>query len=201
MKKIFVVIVLISLLTIACKDKNPTDEELFNELQKTINNIENYSCDVSMIIHGNKKPEKYLAKYFFLKPNKYKVQYMDGKQDIYFDGKKTFFIYPNIDKIKIIQNKKETKEDTSFFLGYFLERIQTSEEMQITSEDDYLIIKMNLPGNNTSRKEQKIWFSKENFKPLKMTIIDSEGKETIEIKYTNLNYDIKLTEKNLFESL
>lgn len=200
MNKIFVVIIiLITLVTISCKDKNPTNEELFNELQKTINDIDSYSSDVSITVNGNKKPEKYSAKHFFLKPNKYKIQYMDEKQDIYFDGKKTYFIYSDIDKTKIIQDKKEIEQQTSLFLGYFLGRIQNSEEIQIENENDYLIIKINLPGNNISRNDQKIWFSKEDFKPVKMIITNIDGENTIEVKYSNLNYNIKLTEKMLFE--
>ncbi|WP_130807721.1 LolA family protein [Senegalia massiliensis] len=200
MNKLFVVIILlIVIFTISCSNKNPTNEELFNELVKTINNIETYSADVNISIESNKGKEKYSAKHIFSKPKKYRIKYLDEKQEIYFDGKSLYLIYPNIDKTKIVLERKEIDQYSTLFIGYFLEIIQTSEKIEMKSDKDFLIIDLELPGNSTKRRNQRIWFSKENFKPHKMIITDTKGMENVEVKYDNLNYNVKLTEDMLFE--
>ncbi|MBS4534817.1 outer membrane lipoprotein carrier protein LolA [Clostridium sp. D2Q-14] len=203
MKKNFVgLIFLLLIIVTSCQVKKPTNEELFNELQKTINEIDNYMCKAEITIIGNKSPAEYSATHLFSKPNKYRIEYDDGKQIITYDGNKTYLIYPDIDKSSVIRNNKKTEEDKSFFIGYFIQLILTNEEMQLENEKqkgkDYFVISLEMPGNNIYRAKQRLWIDKKNFKPYKMVILDKDEKERVIVYYKEFKYNVNVSEQKLF---
>lgn len=204
MKKMFVgLIIFLLIIVTSCEGKKPTNEELFNELQKTINDIENYSCKAEITIIGNKGTSEYLATHLFSKPNKYRIEYHDGKQTISYDGNKTYFIYPNIDKSSVIRDSKKVEKDRNLFIGYFMELIVTTEEIQLenkkSGERDYFVISLDIPGNNIYRAKEKVWIDKENFQPYKMVVLDKDQSERVIVYYKEFEYNIDISEKILFD--
>lgn len=203
MKKLFVGLIFLgTMLIVSCNFEEPTDEELFNELQKTLNNMNSYSCSADIIITGNKSPAEYSANHLFLKPNKYRIEYEDAKQIISYDGNKTYIVYPDVDKSIIIKDSKEHEKDRNLFIGYFIQLLFTSEDLQLESDKDgdkdYLVISVDLPGNNIYRNSQKLWINKNNLKPYKMIVLNKDGEETVKVYYKDFKYNIKISEETLF---
>jgi len=203
LNRLFVGLMVLGVIILSsCNYEEPTNEEFFNELQKTMNDIDSYSCEAEITVIGNKSPAEYSVTHSFLKPNKYKIQYHDGKQTISFDGKRTYFIYPKVDKSVMIKDSKEIEEDKNLFLGYFLEILLTSEKFELDNEKegekDYLVISVDLPGSNIYRTKGKMWFDKKDFKPYKMVILNNQGEEKVNVYYKEFKYNIELSEKTLF---
>lgn len=200
MKKILVGLMLITaMLLTACKE--PTNEEIFYQMQKSLNNMASYTCTAHITITGNKKPEYHVAKHVFKKPNKYIIEILEpegtkGKITI-FDGDQAWLYHPQIDQTNIIRNFKDSLDET-MFIGYFLRIFLTTEKSQIKSEsidgNEYLVLTAQIPGNNRYRAKEKLWISKKNFIPYQLMIYDKDGKETVRVKYTDFKYDEKIND-------
>lgn len=197
MKKIFVGFILMGVIIItSCSFEEPTNEEIFYELQKTINDMESYSCKANITITGNKSPSRYIANHLYKKPYSYKVNYFNKKQSISYDGNRIYLSYPKVDTSIIIRDSKKLEEDKNLFIGYFIKLITTNEdimlEKDIIDNNEYLVISLELPGNNIYRAKEKLWIDKKTFKPYKLRVLDIDGKEQVNVLYKDFKYNIEL---------
>jgi len=201
MKKILVGFMLIATMALtACQE--PTNEEIFYEMQKSLNNMDAYTCIANITITGNKKPESHVAKHIFKNPNKYILEILEpeetkGKITI-FDGDQAWLYHPQIDQTNIIRNFKDSLDET-MFIGYFLRIFLTTEKSLINSEvidgNDYLVLTAQIPGNNRYRSKEKLWINKKTFIPYQLMVYDKDGKETVRVTYTDFEYDEKVKDE------
>jgi len=183
----------------ACE--KPTDEEMFYEIQKSLNNIDSYRCIADITIVGNKGDTYYKAKHIFKKPNKYIIEIIQPEEKngyiTIYDGRQAWLYHPGIEESFLIKDYQISLEK-EMFVGYFLRNLITSESINIESEsidnDNYLVLSSEIPGNNRYRNFEKLWINKKSFLPYRLLILDRDGNIAIDIKYTEFNYDIKIEE-------
>jgi outer membrane lipoprotein-sorting protein len=194
-------IIPIVILLVSCKE--PTDEELFYEVQKTFNRMDSYSTMADIIIYGNKSKKNYKIKHLFKKPNRYVLEIIEPMESkgciTIYDGNQTWLYHPNINQAVLIKNTNSPIEE-KMFIGYFLEILFTSEEISISSEildsSNYLTIAARIPGNNRYRYREKLWINKKDFSPYKLVIYDKENKVTVEVYYTNFTYNANVKDED-----
>lgn len=198
MKRILLItFLIITLFLSACREK--TKEEAFNDIQKTFSKIDNYSSIAEIKVTGNKSPKTFKANHVFQKPDKYITEILEPKDNM---GNKTIYnknqayLYnKSIDKYTILKEVRVTEEKT-LFLGYFLRNLNSVEEIDISSEvidkSEYIVIGLELPENNMYRAYEKLWIDKKTHLPYKLVIYDDKNKETISVKYTNVEYNVDL---------
>ncbi|KNF09185.1 hypothetical protein CLPU_4c02310 [Gottschalkia purinilytica] len=179
----------------------PTDEESLYDIQKTLNQIEDYSCVAEISIKGNKKPEKYKVKHTFKKPNKYISEILEPKNNkgnmTIYNGKQAYLYSPQINQLTILKDYKQL-QDEMLFIGYFLRILITTENPQIMSdtldEKEYMTVKAEIPGNNMYRKYEQIWIDKKTHLPYKLIIVDDKGETLVEVKYSEVKYNIGIND-------
>lgn len=201
MKKFLVGFIIFSFIfTISCE--KPTNDEVFYDMQKKLNNLDSYSCSAIMTIKGNKSAKKYEAIQIFKNPNKYIIEFSEpmeskGYRTIY-NGKQLWFYHPKINESMIIRDYEVYHLTQNMFIGYFMKFFISNEESDIeveTIEDnEYFVLKTNLPGNNKYRTVQKLWINSKNFIPYKMITLDEKGNISVLVEFKNFKYDIKINE-------
>ncbi|MTI68171.1 MAG: hypothetical protein FH753_16445 [Firmicutes bacterium] len=199
MKYLVGLMILIVLITCACE--KPTNEEVFYEMQKSFNNLENYSCIADIMIKGNKSSKYYKAIHKFKAPNKYSIKYISAGESegnmIIYNGEVALLKHPLIGKESIIKDY-DVKKNENLFVGYFLKNFITTEdssfESEIIKDKEYLLLTTSIPGNNKYRVKEKLWIDKETFKPYRMVILDKDNNITTEILYTNFNDRVHFNE-------
>lgn len=173
-----------------------TEQDLFYEVQKKLNKMESYSCQIEITSIGNKSPQKYIMKQWFKKPNKYKLEVMSpenlkGKITIS-NGKKAWIYHPSIEQIWEMDNFSNSEEE-NMFLGYFLENCLKSEEVNTYiknfENEKYLVMDTDIPGNHVYFHRQQIWINVNNMKPYLLEVFDNKGDKRIEVKYNEFKYN------------
>ena len=179
MKKMLVgVIIVFATFLIGCE--GPTNEEVYYEIQKNFNSIDIYQCLVDIKINESEKSQTYKAEHTYKHENQYKIKMLspDDSAGIItvYNGKQAWLYHPQINQKKHIKEFKESSSK-NVFLATFLENSLTSEYIDLSSEvidnKEYIIITVEIPGNNKYRKTSKLWVGKDNLLPFKMNILDN----------------------------
>ncbi|RKD30069.1 LolA family protein [Thermohalobacter berrensis] len=200
MKHLYLIIIILSLIFITgCKE--PTNEEIFYEVQKTYNVLETYSCTATVKIKGE-DIRIYKAKHKFKRPNKYVIEIIEPEESkghiTICNGKQVWFYHPKIEKSILIRDLKASPKE-NMFIGYFLKNLFTNEYISLESEkigdSEYLIITTEMPGNSKYGKFEKLWVNKKNFNPFKLVILNENKEITTEVIYTDYKSNIKLPDK------
>ncbi|WDV45268.1 hypothetical protein PV797_17325 [Clostridiaceae bacterium M8S5] len=198
---ILVLLALCLLLFTSCESNVKTKEDIYKELKNTINDIDTYKCKVRINVKGTKVDKKYLVEHIFKKPNLFMIEIIEpadskGCKTIY-DGKKLKYYHPQIDQSYMLDRDKRRLSD-HFFMGYFLNSIMNSDISQISKEvlrdDVYIVIKKETKSKQGTKTE-KLWVNIKDYKPYKFLIkYDGALKQTIEMLYTNFEYNCKIQE-------
>lgn len=188
-------------LLISCKE--PTDEEVFYEIQKSFNQMDSYSCISNITVYGNKSSKTYKEKHIFKRPNKYIIEVIEPEESkgclTVYNGQQAWLYHPGIDQSIVIKDFKESPEE-NMFLGYFLKNIVTTEDVKIKSEtidnDEFLVVTIQLPGNNKYRYMEELWINKRNFIPYKLVVYDNKGNIQVEAIYSQFKEDYQIDEED-----
>lgn len=177
-----------------------TNEDLFYDVQKKLNKMDSYSCEVEITSMGNKEPQEYVIRQWFKKPNKYKLkilspQNLKGKITIS-DGKKAWIYHPAIRQVWQMQGFSYSQEK-NMFLGYFLKNCLNSENATIESKkvegQVFLIIETEIPGGHIYYNKERLWINAEDMKPKLLEVFDTKGDVRIKVKYNKFEYNTKFT--------
>ncbi len=197
---IFSIFILISLS--GCREK--TKEEEFNDIQKTFNAINNYTSIGNIIVTGNKSEKSFKVKHVFQKPDKYITEIVEpeessGNKTIY--NKNMAYMYnKKIDQYTTLK-QLEIPDEKVLFLGYFLRNLSNVEELKIDKDivdkKEYIVIGIEIPGDNKYRDYEKLWIDKDSKKPYQLKIYDSKNRELVKIKYEDVKYNTNI-DKEIF---
>ncbi len=203
MKRLLVVLIIISSISlVSCKE--PTNEEVFYEIQKTLNHMESYSCLTSISVTGNKSTKTYELKQIFKKPDKYIIEVVSPEDSkgckMLYNGNQIWLSHPKIEQSETIKDYTTDFSNKDLFLGYFLRNFITIENSSLSSDiiegKEYLVLATELPGNNRYRNSEKLWINKNDFIPYKMEILNIEQEVTTRIFFDNFKYDVKINDES-----
>lgn len=206
---ILVFIAVIILFISACNNNeiNKTKEEIFNELQKTIDEMETYKCKVKMKVYGNKSEKSYLLEHIFKKPNLFYIKMLKPEESngclTIYNGENMWLYHPQIEESYILKKSfNDTYTDKCLFIGYFLRNFLNSNdkliEEEVINNIKYLVLTKKDNSKSEYRKKEKLWMKVQDFKPYKLVIFNENNEPSLEVEYFNFDYNVKI-EKEIFQ--
>lgn len=199
MKYLLVGLLILTIIFSLTGCKESTNEEVYYDIQKSFNNLESYQCIANITIKNNDYISSYKAKHTYKKPDKYRIEILNPQESngltTVYNGNNAWLYHPKINQSILIKDLKDGF-DKNMFIGYFLKLSLTGEYTEINSDvidnRDYLVISVEIPGNNMYRKSEQIWISKDKFTPYKLVIYNQKHQPTIEVMYSDFQYNAKL---------
>ncbi len=194
MKKRWTILSIIALciliVFIGCKRRESTKEEVYGEFQKKIAKIESYRCIAEIEAVGNKSTQEYKMIHEYEKPDYYKVEtispeHLKGKTMEYKDDK---IIIKNPDADDEVQLSNMGKNSQYLFVGDFIKNYTQNEAIEIKLLNDNLILETQIPGDNKYLKKQVLYVNTKTKNPVKMEILDDEGKIKFNVNYKEFEY-------------
>lgn len=180
---------LIMLLLTGCKES--TNDEIYYKLHKKLTNLKSYSCIAHVTATGNKSSKEYILKHYFKSQDYYKLEVISpenikGKTTIY-DKEKIIISNPNIkDEFKLTYKGKENRY---LFIGDFINNIVENEDLNISSDKNFLILDTSIPGSSAYFNKEKLYIDKKSLEPRKLEILDSNGKTRFTVIYKEFKYN------------
>ncbi len=189
-------LILSSLLLTSCH-KKPKDS---NDITTFLKNMESYTTQMNMDVKNDKQTINYKGRQSYLRGGGYKLEL----------NKNRVFIFKTDDKIYISDKNNGTKyvQSKDFdevlklsFIGEYIGLLYTNEKIEYDIKTinniEYTVINLFIPGNNKNINNASLYVNTKSMLPAKMIIYDINGKEKIEITYTNFLPNVKIEQSEL----
>ena len=181
---------MISVCTVGCMNKQQTKEEIYYDFKNQISNISSYTCTANVEAIGNKENTTYVFKHTYKKPDYYKLEVILPKnlkgKTIEYKGDKILVHNPDINDTIELSN---INDDAHYlFIGDFIKNYMQNESANLEATDNELKIEIEIPGDNKYFNKQILYVNNNTKNPDKMEILNSEGEAIFIVKYKNFKY-------------
>ena len=183
-----IIIVIAILATILIKNNNKTAKNIkignnssSQEIVDYILNISSYETQIEVEVKSNKNSNKYKMKQTYIDKNNTTQEVIEPS---------------NIQGVKIIKENNNLRiENTQLSLTKIIENYKDNKNSKFKEENNQIIMETTAKTENNYQKYEKLYVSKENGKPIKMEIKDTNQNTIIYIIYNEININKIANEK------
>ena len=203
---IIVIIILLAILTIIfIKNNNKTaktskigNNSTSQEIIDYILNISSYKTEISIEIKSNKNSNKYKIKQIYIDRNKNEQEVIEPSNiagvKIIKEGTNLKIENTKLSLTKIIENYPDITQNNLDLIS-FIENYKNNSNSKFKEENNQIIMETTAKTENNYQKYEKLYVSKENGKPIKMEIKDTNQNTIIYIIYNEININKIANEK------
>ena len=201
MKKIFLFLILGSLMLTGCGKQN--EKEVLRDFESKVNNADSYYLTGNMELTNNEDVYTYNIVVSYAKDDNYKIELTnvinDHKQVILRNKDGVYIITPSLNKSFKFQSDWPYNNSQVYLLASLLDDIRNDENRVFTNNGEGYIFTstVNYP-NNEKLVKQKVYFNKDNL-PTKVEVIDIDG--NVQIKMVFDKIDLKTVFNNTYFDL
>ena len=200
-----IILVIATITTILIKNNNKTAKNLkignnstSQEIVNYILNISSYETQIEVEIKSNKNSNKYKMKQTYIdnQNNMQEVLEPSNIQGVKIIKENNTLKIENtqLSLTKIIENYQEITQN-NLDLSNFIENYKNNTNSKFKEENNQIIMETTAKTENNYQKYEKLYVSKENGKPIKMEIKDTNQNTIIYIIYNEININKIANEK------
>ena len=208
-KKIIITLIIITLIigttTIFIKNKNKTAKNLkignnssSQEIVDYILNISSYETQIEVEVKSNKNSNKYKMKQTYIDKNNTTQEVIEPSNiqgvKIIKENNNLRIENTQLSLTKIIENYKDITQN-NLDLANFIQNYKDNKNSKFKEENNQIIMETTAKTENNYQKYEKLYVSKENGKPIKMEIKDTNQNTIIYIIYNEININKIANEK------
>ncbi|MFT5874760.1 MAG: outer membrane lipoprotein-sorting protein [Clostridium sp.] len=186
------ILILLSSVILTSCNKKPKDT---NDSITFLKNIESYTTEINMDIKNDKQTINYKARQSYLRGGGYKLELNNNRVFIY-KNDDNIYISDKNNGVAYVQSKDFDEVLKLSFIGEYIGLLYTNEEIKYNIKNindiEYSVIDLFIPGNNKNVNNALLYVSTKSMLPERMVIYDINGKEKIEITYTNFVPNVKI---------
>ncbi len=187
------IVLCVTLIMTACGKKDA--ESVVKELDKFMNSMESYQGSGTMTLHSGQQPQTYLVDVSFQKPRSYRIKLTNEEKDVTQivlrndDG--VFVLTPKLNKVFRFQSDWPQNHGQVYLYQTLVQSILTDGSRQFEVGDDAFVFDVMANYNNNSFSRQKIWLSKDDYKPIQVEVNDTNSNVMVDVKFTSFTFGPK----------
>ena len=200
-----IIIVIAILATILIKNNNKTDKNIkignnssSQEIVNYILNISSYETQIEIEVKSNKNSNKYKMKQTYIDNDNTTQEVIEPSNiqgvKIIKENNNLKIENTQLSLTKIIENYKD-KTQNNLDLANFIQNYKDNKNSKFKEENNQIIMETTAKTENNYQKYEKLYVSKENGKPIKMEIKDTNQNTIIYIIYNEININKIANEK------
>ena len=200
-----IIIVIAILATILIKNNNKTAKNIkignnssSQEIVDYILNISSYETQIEVEVKSNKNSNKYKMKQTYIDKNNTTQEVIEPSNiqgvKIIKENNNLKIENTQLSLTKIIENYKDITQN-NLDLANFIQNYKDNKNSKFKEENNQIIMETTAKTENNYQKYEKLYVSKENGKPTKMEIKDTNQNTIIYIIYNEININKIANEK------
>lgn len=200
-----IIIVIAILATILIKNNNKTAKNIkignnssSQEIVDYILNISSYETQIEVEVKSNKNSNKYKMKQTYIDNDNTTQEVIEPSNiqgvKIIKENNNLRIENTQLSLTKIIENYKDITQN-NLDLANFIQNYKDNKNSKFKEENNQIIMETTAKTENNYQKYEKLYISKENGKPIKMEIKDTNQNTIIYIIYNEININKIANEK------
>ncbi|MFS0723759.1 DUF4367 domain-containing protein [Paenibacillus sp. 1P07SE] len=187
------IIVSFSVLLAGCGTKDAGS--VVKDLDKVVNSLESYQGSGTMTLHTGQEPLTYQVDVSYQKPKYYRIALTNPEKDITQivlrndDG--VFVLTPHLNKSFRFQSDWPDNQGQVYLYQTLVQSILLDNSRQFAADENNYVFDVMANYQNGSLARQKIWLSKDDYKPQQVQVSDANNTVMVEVKFTSFEFDKK----------
>ena len=194
---VLLIIAIATITSILIKNNNKTTKKIkignnssSQEIVDYILNISSYETQIEIEVKSNKNSNKYKIKQTYIDNNNITQEVLEPSNiqgvKIIKENNKLKIENTQLSLTKIIENYQEITQN-NLDLASFIQNYKNNANSKFKEENNQIIMETTSKTENNYQKYEKLYISKENGKPTKMEIKDTNQNTIIYIIYNEIN--------------
>jgi outer membrane lipoprotein-sorting protein len=186
MKKIYMLLMMFVFLFVGC-DNNSSKKGNIDELNKYISSLDSYELSASMTINRSSKEIKSNVSVCYLKPNFYKVSFINdsaNEQIIIKNNEGVFVLNPSLNKEFKFDSDWPLNSSHAYVLEAIMKDITNDENATFILENNIITVESKINHKtNSNLVKMKFYFDMSNKKPIKTAYLNSNNEEKLVVDF------------------
>ncbi|WP_047985427.1 LolA family protein [Ornithinibacillus californiensis] len=190
----------IVLILAACGEKS--QEDVVKKLGENVADLSGYKANVEMKMNTGEEEQLFKIDVWHKKEDFYRVALSSNKEDkggqiILKNKDGVFVLTPELKKSFKFQSEWPDNSSQPYLYQSLVEDITNDEEAEFTTDEKNYIFttKTNYQSNN-NLPYQEIYFDKENYTPVLVKVLDTDGNAVVEVKFNSFELDPTFNDKD-----
>lgn len=190
MKKILILLLIISLLLVSCIGES--EKKIIKKLEKNLDKVRGYTTEVDMRTIMDNQENYYKMEETFELGNRYSLKIIEPEESkgiiLEFEDDKLYLKHASIQQSIALTNVKAFNK--GLILGEFLFDLSSIKSIDVKEEDgiSYYVFTYKIEESNKYTDKVEIWIKKKDLLPSMLNIIDKGNNPRVRIEYNNFKF-------------
>ncbi|MFA9556647.1 outer membrane lipoprotein carrier protein LolA [Evansella sp. AB-rgal1] len=183
---LLVVFTAVLLLLAACGEKS--QEDVMNDLDKTLDDLTGYKAEAEMSIQTGEEPQVYQVEVWYKHPSYYRVSLSnegdEPSQIILRNDEGVFVLTPALNKSFRFQSDWPENNSQVYLYESLLGDILLDPERSFSATDDHYVFQTNTNYTNKNLNQQEIMLNKKDLSPASVKIMDVDLEVLVQLEFS-----------------
>ena len=176
--------------------------DVVSDIEKMTGKLESYHAEGTMVLNTGRDPQKYGVVVSYQKPQYYRIALTNETDDVtqivLRNDEGVFVLTPQLNKSFRFKSDWPNNQGQAYLYQTLMESIIHDDDRQFAVEENAYVFDVMANYQNASLARQKIWLSKDGYKPLKVVITDADDNEMVTVTFTSFEFN-KTFDDNWFD--
>ncbi|AWB43817.1 DUF4367 domain-containing protein [Paenibacillus sp. CAA11] len=194
---VLALIVCFSAILAGCGKKDAN--AVVKDLDQVVSKLQSYEGSGTMTLHTGETPQQYRVEVWYKNPTYYRIALTNAQKDItqivLRNDQGVYVLTPSLNKSFRFQSDWPENQGQVYLYQTLVRSILTDSSRQFADEKDSYVFEVAANYNTHSLVRQKIWLSKDDYKPKQVQVSDSSAQVVVEVQFDKFSFDKKFDDK------
>ncbi|ANS73522.1 hypothetical protein AWM70_02115 [Paenibacillus yonginensis] len=195
---ILAIVVCFSALLAGCGKKDAAG--VVKDLNQSLGKLESYEGSGVMTLHTGETPQMYKVQVWYMNPSYYRIALTNAQKDItqivLRNDQGVYVLTPSLNKSFRFQSDWPDNQGQVYLYQTLVRSILSDNTRQFVDDKDSYVFEVAANYNTQSLVRQKIWLSKDGYKPQQVQVSDSSAQVVVEVKFDQFEFGKKFDKKD-----
>lgn len=195
---ILAIVVCFSVVLAGCGKKDAAG--VVKDLNQVVNKLDSYEGSGTMTLHTGETPQIYKVQVWYMNPSYYRISLTNVQKDItqivLRNDQGVYVLTPSLNKSFRFQSDWPDNQGQVYLYQTLVHSILTDNTRQFASDKESYVFEVAANYNTQSLVRQKIWLSKDGYKPQQVQVSDSSAQVVVDVKFDEFSFGKKFEKKD-----
>ncbi|WP_223069092.1 outer membrane lipoprotein-sorting protein [Paenibacillus caui] len=195
---VLAIVVCFSAVLAGCGKKDAAG--VVKDLNQVVNKLESYEGSGTMTLHTGDTPQMYKVQVWYMNPSYYRIALTNAQKDItqivLRNDQGVYVLTPSLNKSFRFQSDWPDNQGQVYLYQTLVRSILSDNTRQFVSDKNSYVFEVAANYNTQSLVRQKIWLSKDGYKPQQVQVSDSSAQVIVEVKFDSFEFGKKFAKKD-----
>lgn len=192
------IVICFSVVLAGCGKKDA--DGVVKDLNQVVSKLDSYEGSGTMTLHTGETPQIYKVQVWYMNPSYYRILLTNVQKDItqivLRNDQGVYVLTPSLNKSFRFQSDWPDNQGQVYLYQTLVRSILADNTRQFVTDKESYVFEVAANYNTQSLVRQKIWLSKDGYKPQQVQVTDSSAQVVVDVKFDDFSFGKKFEQKD-----